>query len=137
MALTYDPRTMGTGFPDIDAQHQELISRLGRLLDGMSEGRGQGELLPLLDFLAEYTVKHFSYEEGCMHRYRCPVAASNKAAHTKFLATVASFRKRLEQNGPSVALVLEAQRELSDWIRNHIVRVDTHMRACAVEHTGA
>jgi len=137
MALTYDPRTMGTGFPDIDAQHQELIARLGRLLDGMSEGRGQSELLPLVDFLADYTVKHFGHEEACMQRHQCPVAAANKAAHAKFLGTVASFRKRLEQNGPSVALVLEAQRELSDWVRNHIVRTDTHMRACALEHSGS
>ena len=130
MSLTYDHQSMSTGFADIDEQHKELITRLGTLLDGMHAGRGQAELLPLLDFLADYTVEHFSNEEGCMARVHCPLAAANKAAHTRFLGTVASFRRRLEREGATVALVLQAQRELADWVRTHIVRTDVHLRSC-------
>ena len=102
----------------------------------MKAGHAQDVLLPLVDFLADYTVKHFSHEEGCMARHQCSVAAANKAAHQRFLHTVSSFRKNLEMNGPTVSLVLEAQRELSDWVRNHIIRTDTHLRECALEHSG-
>ncbi len=129
--MRYDEATMGTGFPDIDAQHRELIDRLNTLLEGMKAGHGQEELLPLLDFLAQYTARHFRHEEGCMARHRCAVAVANKTAHERFLLTVAEFRRRLHENGPSVTLVLDAQRQLADWVRNHIVRTDTHLRSCA------
>ncbi len=137
MALAYDPEKMSTGFPDIDQQHRELITRLNHLLGAMSAGHGQDELLPLVDFLAEYTVKHFGHEEGCMARHHCPVAAANKAAHDRFLLTVRDFRMQLKAKGPSVALLIDAQRELSDWVRNHIIRVDTHLRDCALAHSAA
>lgn len=135
--ITYDEATMGTGFPDIDAQHRELIVRLDTLLEGMKAGHGQDELLPLLDFLADYTVRHFRHEEGCMARHHCAVAAANKAAHDRFLHTVADFRRRVQEHGPSVKLVIDAQRQLADWVRNHIVRTDTHLRSCALATTGA
>lgn len=134
--ITYDEATMGTGFPDIDAQHRELIDRLNQLLEGMRAGHGQDELLPILDFLADYTVRHFRHEEGCMARNRCAVAAANKTAHDRFLLTVAEFRRRLQENGPSVTLVIDAQRQLADWVRNHIVRTDTHLRSCAFAAAG-
>ncbi|HPZ82341.1 MAG TPA: hemerythrin domain-containing protein, partial [Thermogutta sp.] len=83
MTLVWDT-TMSTGIPRIDAQHQELIRKLNGLLHAMQKGRGKEEIEKLLDFLAEYVIKHFSDEEAEMERVNCPAAIANRIAHQHF-----------------------------------------------------
>jgi len=132
MAIVWDQATMGTGVPEIDQQHRELISRLDPLLEAMKQGRSQEELKGTIAFLAEYTKFHFGHEEECMNRLRCPVAAANVTAHRHFVSVFQEIAAEAEAGGPKLALLLRAQRELSDWVRNHIMRVDTHLRQCVV-----
>lgn len=128
--ITFSELTMGTGVPEIDKQHKELIDRLNTLIDAMKAGKGREELKPILRFIADYTKWHFSHEEGCMERNRCPLAKANKDAHTQFINTFNSLAGRIEQEGATVSLVLEVQRQLGDWIVRHIMRVDKHLNAC-------
>lgn len=130
MPLQYNAATMSTGFADIDAQHRELIDQLNRLITQMQAGKGQEELAPLLDFLVDYSRRHFSHEEGCMARHQCPVATANRNAHRQFLDMLDDFRRQVATSGPTVSLVLKAQKELGEWIRMHIVRTDTRLREC-------
>lgn len=130
MALTWDERRMSTGVPEIDAQHRELIRQLNRLFEMMHAGKGGAELQELLDFCAKYAITHFAHEEGCMHLHRCPAATANRNAHAQFNRVFADFRKRLQQEGPTLTLTLQVQKQLSDWLSSHIIGTDTQLRSC-------
>jgi hemerythrin len=130
MALTWDARTMQTGHDEIDAQHQELIQHLNRFFEMMKKGSANDSLNEFVDFLSQYALWHFSHEEQCMDAYRCPVAAVNKMAHNNFIRIFRGYRSRLVKEGPTTALVIEVQREVSKWVRNHLVRTDTQLRPC-------
>lgn len=136
MALQWDPRTMSTGVEEIDLQHQELIRYLNEFFSLMKEGKAGPKLEEFMDFLGQYAAYHFRHEEACMHEHRCPAAAANKQAHASFIRLFRGYRARLESRGPTAGLVIEIQRQVSDWIRNHIVGTDTRLRECVREKAG-
>ena len=43
----------------IDSEHRELCDRIDRLLAACNQGKGSKEIAETVDFLQEYTVKHF------------------------------------------------------------------------------
>ena len=123
--------SMRTGDEVNDAQHKELIRQINLLLAAMARGEGPAQVESLLKFLADYTVKHFSHEEQCMAECHCPVAETNKTAHALFLKKFATFRQQLAADSSGGALLaIQLLRELSDWLINHIRRVDAQMLAC-------
>ncbi len=123
---------MGTGVPELDAQHQELIARLQGLLVAMREGRGEGEIAGVLDYLGEYAAWHFGQEEACMERHHCRAAAANRSAHRHFVEAFEEISARVKAEGPKMSLIIRAERELADWVRHHIVRIDSQLRECVL-----
>jgi hemerythrin len=121
---------MAVGDPLIDEQHRTLIQQLNRLVEAMVAGRGRQEVESSLDFLAQYVTDHFGYEEACTERQRCPVAGKNKEAHTRFVESFRQLRAKIRADGPSPALAIEVRRQLSDWLVNHIRKVDTQLGGC-------
>ena len=130
MSITWNPDTMSTGVAEVDAQHRELIGRLNRLFEMMRQGKAKSEIESLVGFIGEYAVWHFAHEEACMERHRCPAAAANKAAHAQFVQVFEGLSQRLTREGPTLSLVLEIQKQMTDWLTSHIVRVDTQLRPC-------
>ncbi len=132
MPFVWDEKTMGTGVPEIDAQHQELIGRLRGLLTAMKEGRSGSEIAGLLDFLGEYAAWHFGQEEACMDRHHCRAAAANRSAHRHFVTVFEEIAARVKAEGPKMSLTIRAERELADWVRYHMVRIDSQLRECVL-----
>ncbi len=132
MPFEWDEETMGTGVPEIDAQHQELIKRLRGLLAAMRAGRSESELGSVLDFLGEYAAWHFGQEEACMDRHHCRAAAANRSAHRHFVAVFEELAARVKAEGPKMSLTIRAERELADWVRHHIVRIDSQLKECVL-----
>lgn len=130
MKLAWNPQTMSTGDDTIDRQHQELIKHLNILFDMMQRGEGGKAVKDVLAFLSHYAKTHFAHEENCMEAYRCPAAASNKAAHAEFLRVFGDVQRRFSEQGATTTLVLKTQKELSAWLTQHIVRTDTQLRSC-------
>ncbi len=122
--------SMASGDAQIDEQHKQLIDQINRLMVAMSSGGARSEVAASLDFLQDYVVKHFGYEETCMEKHRCPVAKQNKTAHATFVANFRTMRARIETEGPSAALAIELQHKLADWLVNHIRKVDTQLSGC-------
>ena len=122
--------SMTTGVDTIDAQHKQLITWLNDLLSAMSEGRGRKEIEKVLNDLAGYAATHFSDEEDCMARYKCPVAAQNIAAHKQFVETFGAFKTEFDQTGPTAALVVRTESELMRWLAGHIKGTDTKLYPC-------
>ncbi len=119
-----------TGVPEVDDQHKELIRQLNLLYGAMAEGKSQDQIAKILDFLGNYAVWHFGSEEECMAKHACPAAEANKKAHAQFIELFGTMQKRFQKEGPTTALVVEVQQQTSNWVVNHILRIDTKLRSC-------
>jgi hemerythrin-like metal-binding protein len=129
--ITWD-ESMSTGLADIDAQHKEIISKFNDFSKAIEHGQGAdlnmaGEIL---DFLQFYAVWHFEREEKCMAQYRCPVAEKNKKAHAEFVEKFTRFYEHWQENGLDISVTYQTFFELEEWIRTHIGKIDTQLKAC-------
>lgn len=110
---------LSTGIEWQDRHHKELFKRISRLLDAMTLGYGKEEVVSLFKFLDEYIVYHFEAEEQAMSKHAYPGAFSHTAEHTNFIEDVAALRKEFSRNASS-GLVIKVQRQVVDWLLNHI-----------------
>ncbi len=114
---------LSLGHAEIDAQHQELFRRAGRLLDAMAAG-DRAVIGQLFDFLGAYVVDHFEAEERLMTESRFPGYNVHKAAHERFVRDYEALRKLHEQSGASAAVAIKARSWLTEWLKNHIAGTD-------------
>lgn len=122
---------MRTGDDLVDMQHKELIRQINLLLLAMANGEGEYHVDTMLRFLAGYARQHFGYEEACMNRAHCPVAQANKAAHDQFIQKLETFQEQLKSTSSrNILITVQLMREMSNWIVNHIRRIDTQLRTC-------
>jgi len=120
-----------TGEPEVDKQHKVLFKYLEDLEVHMQAGDINDRYIKmLLDNLGIFTRSHFCYEEICMRRVKCPVAAKNKESHAKLLAAYGRYCERFEAEGASDDLIQKLHDFLESWLVNHILKIDTQMRAC-------
>jgi len=133
MALQWDD-AMTTGVADVDDAHRTLILWINKLSDAMRSGQAKPEVLRILTFLGDYAHKHFSSEESCMHRLKCPTAQANRHAHAEFLQYFGAMKAEVEAKGVTSVTVIELQAALGNWLRNHIMKVDTALLACVGTH---
>jgi len=122
--------SMATGEPTVDEHHQTLIRHINELMEAMAAGQGRHHIEATLERLGEYVEMHFAYEEECMTKYNCPMAAVNKQAHDKFVATFNDFWEEYRRSGASTEMVLKIRTELGNWLVNHIGKIDTGLRGC-------
>ena len=120
-----------TGVEEIDAQHIWIFEFSNTLEEELTNEAQKSDVGQILELLGSYCKRHFSYEEGCMHKLQCPIAGKNKSAHTQFLLTYDNFMKRYSKDGHSEALAWEIHDTVEQWISNHICQIDTHLRACS------
>lgn len=129
--VTWDER-LATGWEEIDVQHRlliETINRLDRLLEGPAPSAAQCQWL--FEFLEDYSVSHFRYEEGCMERARCPAHASNVAAHRAFLSSLNGFKEAYLSAQLTPHLLGEFRDLLHRWVSEHILSIDSKLRNCS------
>ena len=129
MAFLWD-ESMSTGVLEYDDAHKVLFDWVNKLSDAMKDGKGSAEVMRILDFLGSYATKHFSSEEGCMNRHKCPSALANKKAHTEFLAYFTKLKNECQTKGVTTARVIELQQALGNWLRNHIMKIDVALKPC-------
>ena len=63
---------LSVGFDRIDDQHKELIERLDKFIQAMTEGKGRNEVEDVIKFLGKYVEEHFSTEETYMSKFDYP-----------------------------------------------------------------
>ena len=122
MALQWTS-TLSVGDEAIDAQHRELFVRLDRLHDAMLR-RERSEALRLLAFLRDYAVVHFEAEERLMAEAAYPEAARHAQEHEAFRAALRGLQEHFEAEGLTAALVLDLERRVVGWLREHVYHSD-------------
>jgi hemerythrin len=123
-------KSMTTGVPQVDNEHEELFRQVANLNQAMREGKGRNEIGKILNFVGDYVVEHFAHEEKFMADYRCPVAEANKAAHNQLITKFKELQTRFASAGASSTLTLEIHDTLKNWLVTHIRQIDTQLLSC-------
>ncbi len=128
MSLVQWSDRYATGIAEVDDQHKTLFNAVNDLHDGLMGGKGKEAIQKTLDFLVDYTVKHFSDEEKFMKQQGFPGLSAHHTEHTMLLDEVASFREQYTKNAAAVR-PMEVARFLGDWLTHHIHQMDMQYAA--------
>lgn len=115
---------LSVGIEPIDEQHKIWFQKAEKLFEAGRKGQAKEYIGELLDFLDEYTKKHFSDEEAYMLSIRYPEYALQKQAHTAFIARLAKLRGDYETSGGSLLVLLNANQLVLGWLTKHISNMD-------------
>lgn len=120
MNVTFD-KSLETGNSLIDQQHQELIGRVNKLLESIEKGTEKRTAIETLNFLLDYTVFHFEEEEQLQKESGFPGYELHKAQHDGFVQSVRELLEMLEEEeGPTDAFVSAVNKNITQWLVNHI-----------------
>ncbi|MDR1231362.1 MAG: bacteriohemerythrin [Spirochaetaceae bacterium] len=121
--------TFATGNETIDSQHKMLFDAINRLLSAMRKGEARAELKEALDFLSDYTIKHFFDEEQIQKRAGYPDHPNHHRLHENFKATVRKLGGELILKGASEKLIADVRKKIGDWLVTHIKGQDVKLGA--------
>jgi hemerythrin len=125
--------SLETGYELIDSQHKGLFVAVNNLLDTCRQGKGKEEVSKSLDFLTQYTIKHFFDEEQLQQKYKYPDFTNHKGYHEAFKVTVRELSHKLIMKGASDELIEEVKAKIGGWLITHIkgqdVRVAAYIKA--------
>jgi hemerythrin len=113
-----------TGIDTVDDQHRELFSRFNKLLEACNAGKGREEVLEVLLFLNDYIRSHFSAEEELQTRFGYPDYPSHHVQHNRFIQTVEELERQFKDEGATIALVIQTNHTMVNWLIQHIGKVD-------------
>jgi hemerythrin len=122
-------KSLETGNDLIDNQHKQLVTALNSLLKICREGKGKEELSTSLDFLNDYTIKHFFDEEQLQQKYGYPDYPNHKKLHDNFKTVVRDLKIKLIMKGASDSLINEVRTSIGDWLVTHIKGQDAKIAA--------
>ncbi|MBI5069032.1 MAG: hemerythrin domain-containing protein [Deltaproteobacteria bacterium] len=112
------------GVPTIDAQHRELVARVGTVVSAVDAR--PGDVGALLDFLGEYALSHFATEERLMglHAYPESAASAHREAHQQFVRAFSGLRYDVDVEGMTRGIVDRIQKWMVGWLMEHILGMD-------------
>ena len=111
----------------VDSQHKKLINAINALYQSIEEGKGIDGAKTTLDFLSEYTTFHFGCEEALMKSKKYPLYTQHKQVHDDFIQTVENLYGVLEEKGATEEFEELVEKEVTDWLVNHIQKMDREM----------
>ncbi len=115
------------GVKEIDAQHQELVNKLNELLEACAQGKGKEAINGMVDFLGEYVSFHFATDERFIKQSNYPEAPYHIQEHRNFVQTVEKLKEQIAQETIGPGTVVTVNRTVTDWLINHILKVDTKL----------
>ena len=120
MRIVFDEE-LYTGNELIDNEHKELIDRVNKLVESCENGKEKVTAVKTLDFLMDYTEFHFSDEEKLQQEVGYDKLEQHKGQLEDFKKSVDELRQMLEEEeGPTDAFVQAVNKNISQWLVNHI-----------------
>lgn len=117
---------LSVGINVIDADHQNLIDIINRVLDAEREGTS---VKWALGELAAYANDHFTREEKMMAAANYPDLAAHKKTHKAFIEWLQSLRTVYGADPGAEYYLAETMRAyLQTWLTNHIMKVDAEYK---------
>ncbi|MDR1106961.1 MAG: bacteriohemerythrin [Treponema sp.] len=122
-------KDLETGHSVIDSQHKELIAAVNGLMDAIESGKGGEAVSSSLNFLNDYTIKHFFEEEMLQQKYNYPDYPNHKKIHDSFKTVIRDLKVREMWKGSSGELVNEVRDKIGGWLVTHIKGQDVKVAA--------
>ncbi len=113
----------------IDEQHEKLFEYINNLLRACGEGKGRAELERAIQFLVDFTEEHFTAEEKLQLRYKYPDRENHKRYHEAFKQAIQELVEEFERDGATVSLVGKINKNVGDWLVNHVKKQDVRVAA--------
>lgn len=110
----------------INDQHQELFKIGAELYTLVSAKDGidrYDEIIAVISRLADYTIEHFTYEEGLMKIHGYEDFDNHKKQHDAFVSKIKSIKAEdidVKQRKVGMDLIVF----IANWIENHILVTD-------------
>lgn len=121
--IIWDLNTYSVGIKEIDRQHSILVELINRLDYGLTHKIGKETMEDIINYLVDYTVFHFGYEEKLLAENGWQELATHKTIHQAFVNKVASYQQQLKHR--DVNEIAESILEfLKDWLLEHISKSD-------------
>ena len=120
---------LATGDERVDAQHKNIFKLLNDLVAACADGSDIPMLKDTLNFLAEYTVRHFADEEVLQKQYGYPDYERHKKLHDDFKVTVGELVKQFGKSGSSAELSAAVNKVVVKWLVTHIMCEDKKIGA--------
>jgi hemerythrin-like metal-binding protein len=122
MVLIKPEDNLKLDIPEIDSQHETMISLVNQLHETMLQGADKAALDGLLSQLLEHTQTHFAYEEELMSRYNYPGYEEHKSEHNRLIQDLVEFTGRYKKG--ELLLSFAVALELKGWAVVHIEKLD-------------
>ena len=102
-----------------------MIDKINKLLDSCETSKDKVVSVKTLDYLADYTEFHFGEEEKLQEEITYPGVEKHKEEHEKLRQVVRDLYNMLEEEeGPSAAFVEAVNKNVVEWLYNHIKTFD-------------
>lgn len=121
--IVWDLATYSVGIREIDRQHSILVELINRLAYGLKHKIGRETMEDIVNYLADYTVFHFGYEEKLLAEHNWPDLAQHKVIHEAFVNKVKGFQRQLKTDDVMV-IAADIMEFLKDWLLDHILKTD-------------
>lgn len=109
---------------EVDAQHQTLIDLANELASSLGKANRK-DIKKKLDFLGDYTVEHFAFEERLQRESEYPGYGAHLKEHDSFLSDWVDMKLQFLEDGKSPK---EMEQIISEkvvaWVVNHIYNSD-------------
>ena len=122
MALIELEDSLKLDIPEIDSQHETLVSLVNLLHENMLQGSGKAALDKILSQLLKHTQTHFAYEEELMSRYKYPGYETHKSEHKRLMQHLVDLTARYKKG--DLLLSFAVMLELKSWAVVHIEKSD-------------
>ncbi len=119
MAIEWTPN-LAVGVSSIDHQHKTLFDKANQLFEAGKNNKTKEFISEMLDFLDEYTKKHFRDEEAYMRSINYPGYNDQKKLHADFILALNTLKKEYHDSGGSIIVILNANQMVIDWLLKHI-----------------
>jgi len=115
--------TYETGNEIVDNDHKEIFKMVEKILEDNFKDRPD-KIRTSVDFLANYTVRHFGNEERLMDESAYPKTDAHKKQHSDFLQRVGLFIEKIKSDVESVNFSMEINKVIVDWLAEHVMGSD-------------
>lgn len=111
---------LAVGVNSIDDQHKKLFDMANQLFEAGKNNKTKEFISEMLNFLDDYTRKHFKDEEAYMQSINYPGLADQKKLHVDFIAALVNLKKEYQESGGNIIVILSANQMVVDWLLKHI-----------------
>ncbi len=115
---------LSVGVSVIDEQHKTWFKKANDLFEAGKNHQAKEYVGKMLDFLDDYTKKHFQDEEQYMLRIRYPEYAAQKQAHTAFIEQLRKLKNDYSESGGNILVIINANQLVIGWLTAHISNMD-------------